>query len=786
MVQEKMCDIIIPVYNAPDELKDCVVSLLEYTNLESNRIIIINDKSPDPKINEYLNTIKENNIIILQNPENLGFVGTVNIGMKYSDNDVVLLNSDTVVTERWLEKMMDVAYSDQAIATVTPLTNNGSICSVPNFLEDNSIPEGYTINSFANFIERISLKLYPEIPTAVGFCMYIKNSVIKEVGFFDQETFGKGYAEENDFCCRVVEHGYRNVLDDHTFIYHKGSMSFQGNKLALLNKNLKTLNERYPYYDKTIHDFIVANPLQPIHANVKLRMPHYTYEYKTKGNILYVLHNFFDENYNQPIGGTEYHVKDIITELKDYYAFVLVTNGSEIVVKQYLDGEFIAKYHFPFRDPIGIQHFHHQEYSEIVEKIMGAFNITLVHIHHLIRHSFDIPHVAAKNNIPVIFTLHDYYLFTPGINLLDDNNEYLYKKGNTEEEAKEKINASLRKKYGFHTSFIDKWHEKVNELIEKVDCFVTPCHFTKELFELHYPSLQGKVQAIPHGVTIQKNSRGSEIIDVKTKTNETKNLNIGFLGGLAPNKGSNLIYELITKYPKSNINWYLIGGLGDQNLSLLNNKNVFKHGEYKRDELSSILENANLDLVCLLSPWPETFSYTLSEAWLHDIPVLVTPMGALKERVLEVQGGWIADSAEIQDIISKLNEVIDMDNSKIQEVKDNIKNYKFRTKNEMIIDYIELYSKYALDLKYTAYTKKIDGKEVLKSLSYYMPMDTSISSEQYNNQIYTLQEELQAMRNSVGWKVLDRMRSQNSWILNIGKNTIYMLLKLKRKFRPRH
>ncbi|MFK4472286.1 GT2 family glycosyltransferase [Paenibacillus sp. RC73] len=775
-MEVRSCDIIIPVYNAPEELEECVQSLFRYTNLKENRVVIINDCSPDPKVNEYLDTLdKQEGLIILQNEENLGFVGTVNRGMSFSQEDVVLLNSDTVVTAGWLEKIKEVAYSDKSIATVTPLTNNGSICSVPKFLEDNSIPEGYTVESFAHFIENISLKEYPEIPTAVGFCMYIKRVIIDEVGLFDQETFGKGYAEENDFCCRVIEHGYKNVLDDHTFIYHKGSMSFKGDKLALLNKNLKTLNARYPYYDKNVHDFIVENPLKRIHENINIRLPHYVDSYKTRGNILYVLHNFFDESYTQPIGGTEYHVKDIVSELQDFYAFVLVTNGNELVLKQYLKGDFIAKYHFPLRDSISIQHFHHQEYSEIVERILGAFGISLVHIHHLFRHSFDIPHIAHKFNIPVIFTLHDYYLFSPKVNLLDENNKYILESGNEEE----KFNSSLRVAYGFHTPFIKKWREKVEEMISKVDQFITPCDFAKDLFIKHFPSLENRISAIEHGVTIENNLTGSEISYVKSEEQEIKEWNIGFLGGLAPNKGSDLIYKLITKYPRNHINWHLVGGLGDQKLNLLNQNNLHKHGEYKREELSHIIKQLDLDLICLLSPWPETFSYTLTEAWLHDIPVLVTPMGALKERVNKVGGGWVSQSLELSDVMKKLDEIIDDGQNELAKIKINISEYKFKTKLEMVAQYIELYDRSEVSKEPTKTITVFDNANLLVSLKYYFPHDSNITSHEYHNQLNQLETELMNMRNTIGWKVLTKLRNNNKGSLKMGKKLIYFILKFK-------
>ena len=141
----RLVDIIIPIYNAYEELQLCVESIKKYTNLEKNRLILIDDKSPDERIKEYLEKVKEQNICVLHNEENLGFSGTINRGIQVSKNDVLLLNSDTVVTKRWIEKIVNCAYSDASIATVTPLSNNATLCSVPEFCEENKLPKGMTI-----------------------------------------------------------------------------------------------------------------------------------------------------------------------------------------------------------------------------------------------------------------------------------------------------------------------------------------------------------------------------------------------------------------------------------------------------------------------------------------------------------------------------------------------------------------------------------------------------------------------------------------------------------------
>lgn len=764
------CDIIIPVYNAPDELKECVDSLVKYTDLEQNRIIILNDCSPDPKISEYLETLSNvNGVSVVHNDENLGFVGTVNRGMRISISDVVLLNSDTIVTENWLIKIKDAAYSDQSIATVTPLTNNGTICSVPNFLEDNTLPEGFTIDSFANFIENISFREYPEVPTAVGFCMYIKRSAIDEIGLFDYETFGKGYAEENDFCCRVIEHGYKNIIADDTFIYHKGSMSFQGAKLDLLKKNLKTLNERYPYYEKNVHKFILSNPLSKIHENINNRLQSFKYSYQKKGNILFVLHNFFDEAYNHPVGGTEYHVKDIVMNLKGYNAFVMVSNSHEIVVKQYFDGELTCKYNFPLKTKLSLTHFRDRDYSNIVDNIIKSFNIGLIHIHHLIKHTFDIPFIAKKNNVKVLFTLHDYYLFCPKVNLLDENNEYCLEK-----RSESKCRNCLHSTYGFDTNFINKWKQQVKKMMENVDEFITPSKFTQILFENEFENVRGKISTIEHGVDINREFPKSKSFD------QGKKLEVGFLGGIAPNKGSDLIYRLITSYPKDKVQWHIIGGLGDQKINLLEQQNLIKHGAYDRNNISGKLRDIRLDLICLLSPWPETFSYTLSEAWVNGIPVLVTPMGALQERVDIVKGGWVTESVKLEDIIEKLDEIYSMNNSEWNKIYNNINNYCHKNTKKMVSQYCEVYDKF---ISFNKYIENFAfNKIIFKAIKYYLPAnDSGLSSEEHNNQILALQTELNGIRQTIGWKLLEKMRKENQTLLKWGKKVVYIALKFRNK-----
>ena len=137
-------------------------------------------------------------------------------------------------------------------------------------LKDNSLPLDWDIDYFAKVVDRISLLKYPEIPTAVGFCMYIKREVIEKIGMFNEEKFGKGYGEENDFCMRALNEGYVNILCDNLFIYHKGSQSFTEEvKRKREMESLKVINQLHPFYSEMVKAFIEKNPLKYYHSTLE-------------------------------------------------------------------------------------------------------------------------------------------------------------------------------------------------------------------------------------------------------------------------------------------------------------------------------------------------------------------------------------------------------------------------------------------------------------------------------------------------------------------------------------
>lgn len=653
LIQGRPIDIIIPVYNAYEDLVQCIDSILGTIAGYSYRVILINDFSTDDRIPPYLEKVafENDNIISLSNEINLGFVKTVNKGMSYSTNDIVLLNSDTIVTQGWLSKITSCAYSSELIATVTPFTNNGTICSVPNFGEDNEIPEGFSIESFAEMIEEISLRKYPQIPTAVGFCMFIKRDVLEKVGLFDDESYSKGYGEENDFCCRVTEYGYVNVLDDATFIYHRGSMSFKNDKESLIIRNSEVLRSKFPYYFDRVSSFLSSNSVLPLIENINKQLKAYSRTPKRK--VLLFTHNTVDEDWLFKRGGTEYHVHDLIQDIEEIEFFTITTSGTRVLLKKF-NNRTSTNFNFFIDNPIEAHTFYQEDYKRILTDILKGFSIDLIHIHHLQRHTFDIFSLAKQFMIPLVYTVHDYHLICPSILLMDDHGDYCY-----ENISLEKCSQCLHNKMGYGTAFREQWHKEVEKNLTSLDLIIFPSKSPMDYFEREYgiSQLQIPYKIIEHGILI-KDDIEHVINESEGSQTKRKIFNVAFVGNFAKHKGSEYISEVIRKKEKDiSVNWYLIGEIHDRVLEEFNSDNVYKIGGYKRENLSTLLRELNIDLVCLISIVPETFSYTLSESWASGIPVLVNNRGALGSRVDNNETGWIIDNLSSTSLLAEIKNI---------------------------------------------------------------------------------------------------------------------------------
>lgn len=784
-------DIIIPVYNALDDLKLCLSSLYKYTNLQTNRLIIINDNSPDPEVKPFLDEQVSSNVIVIHNEINKGFSANINIGMSQSEeNDVILLNSDTVLTANWVEKLSKCAYSEMEIGTVTPLSNNATLCSVPKFCEENTLPEGMTVDEAAEIVERCSFRKYPEITVAHGFCMYVKREVINSVGLFDAETFGRGYGEENDFCNRAGQIGYKHVMCDDVYIYHSGTKSFVSKeKEEYIRQHDAILQKRYPIqmHDNAVH--CRDNPNHAIGENVGL----YFKLYNKKRNLLFLVQSDFRGTASDNIGGTQLHVHDLTMELKEKYnVFVVARDGEELAVTVY-DGDQETCFRYRIADDGYYWRKNNGELRSFWGNVLNAFQIDIIHVHHFIGTSYDVMDVANALNIPVVVTLHDYYMLCPSVKMLDDKDSVCIGK-DTQEKCRVCLHEQMN--YAMTVDYIQAWRDTSEKYLRLAKQIIVPSESAKQIVCRYFPAIADKIDVIEHGykqdaslpgkvvekekdvklfyeklelingryvaegwayvdgvdcreaeiwleitdgedksitipTTVKRRLDVSEEISkrdcgfvayiptsvCKSKTiklrafvkkqrevyysdesqnytikpiTDNKKLRVAFIGGLNKAKGGIKAAEIIQNGSKD-ISWFVFGGIGVEELSNLRQPNLCMTGYYKPSQLSTLLKEHQIDVVCILSLWPETYSYTLTEAILNKIPVVATKMGALGERVDRDGLGWSIDVDNVSvNVINLLNSFVE-DKTLLVDMQSNLQNVRIEQCDEMACHYIKIY-----------------------------------------------------------------------------------------------
>lgn len=265
-----MITVIVPVYRGHEETRRCLESVLGARVSEPHRLVVVDDATPEPRIAEYLRSLAAaGRIQLITHADNRGFVHSVNDALAArTAGPVVLLNSDTEVAEGWLDRLADCARREAGTGTVTPFSNNATICSYPRVHESNRLPEGMTTADLDRIFSSVNAGRSVEIPTAVGFCMFITEECLQAVGPLDAEAFGRGYGEEVDFCMRASRAGFRHRLAGDVFVFHAGEVSFGGDGAERRRAAQKVIDQRYPEYLAGLRDYLDREPARELRRAV--------------------------------------------------------------------------------------------------------------------------------------------------------------------------------------------------------------------------------------------------------------------------------------------------------------------------------------------------------------------------------------------------------------------------------------------------------------------------------------------------------------------------------------
>ncbi len=607
-------DIIVPVFLGLGDTRCCLESVLAATCSLTWRLIVINDCSPEPEVTQWLRSFaqRDSRIVLLENTENLGFVGTVNRGMALSkESDVVLLNSDAEVANDWLDRLHRAAYGTPRVASVTPFSNNATICSYPRFCQPNDLPHGQDTGSLDRLFARHLSGQTVEVPTGIGFCMYVRRACLLELGLFDAERFGKGYGEENDFCIRARHAGWVNLHALDVFVRHDGGGSFGDSKGERELAAMAILRRVHPRYESDVHAYVQDDPARAARLTIDLA------RITDLGRpvVLNILHN--------REGGTLRHVQELAQTLGGGATFLRlapVSGGVEVG----LEGAHEA---------LSLRFALPAERSELL-RLLRQLRVGHIHYHHLLAHDPDICELPTQLGVSYDFTAHDYYSYCPQISLTDHQDRYCGERG------LDQCTQCLRRQPAPGGEKIDSWRARHARLLTRARYVIAPSRDAASRLQRFVPG--ARVVFVPHerlqAEVVPHPKPGARALSHKQP------LKVAVIGALSKIKGADLLEEVasLAATRGAAVEFHLLG-FAYRSLRVQPRARLTVHGRYDDKDLSELLHWLQPDLVWFPALWPETYSYTLSASLESGLPIAAPDLGAFSERLSDRGWTWLCD-----------------------------------------------------------------------------------------------------------------------------------------------
>ncbi len=597
-----MVDVIIPVFNAFEDLERCLASVERHRDGASFRLILVNDASTDARIAPLLERLQQHpwtDTLVLTNERNLGFVQTVNRAMALGTNDVVLLNSDTQVTAGWLSQMLACAATDPHIATVTPFTNNGEICSYPVFCKATPAAQ-LDADAIADAMAALpSDTPCPDLPTGVGFCLFIRRQALDQLGLFDAEHFGTGYGEENDFCRRAHAANWRNVLCPRAYVLHVGGSSFLSQSSGFKADNLKVLQQRHPDYEDVVRDFIAADPVRPLREAVQQQLAVAQRDMlgqPARAGWLLVTHNFG--------GGVEKHVQDMAALLGDQVRVEVLrpwgTRGIQLqdpsgVTLRRVAGEAV-------------------DFAAMVTELLRSRAYARLHIHHLHGYPPEVMQALQALNLPCDLTLHDFGIYCPQYALSSADGDYC---GEPDLAGCEACVARRPNAWQLGAA---AWRVRWGQFAQGAQRVFAPSATVRDKVRQHFPNLD--ITVLPHPPRLDWLAPPKQSIKVLV------------LGGLSRTKGLNEVVACAQHAKAHGLPlMFVVLGYPEHAVPVWPEMPLQVRGEYADADLPALARLERADVLCFPGRIPETYSYTLDVALALQLPIVATDTGAIAERL---------------------------------------------------------------------------------------------------------------------------------------------------------
>lgn len=607
-------DVIVPVHRGLRTTLACLDSVMA-TVRAPHRIVVVDDHTPEPELARALDKLAASGAIILTRPDGPGgFPSTANAGLRAATGrHAVLLNSDTLVAPFWIETLRAAACSAPDIGTATPLSNEASIFSTPDPAGGNPAPDTAATWALAADAARANGGRLVDVPTAHGFCMFIRQDCLEAAGLLDARSFAQGYGEENDFCERARALGFRHVAVPGVFVAHVGGVSFGGARADLLARNLTILHRLHPDYASRVAAFVEGDFLAPARRRLETVLWRKRARQSTRRSVLLVTHGGG--------GGTARLVAE--------RAVALRAENLDTVVLRAVDG--LCTVDDGQSGTAAARNLSYQlpaEHAALKSLLMDARPVR-AELHHLLGHDHaGIMRLLAVLRLPYEVWVHDYAWFCARMSFVTGEDRFCG-------EAPASVCETC----------LAKWGRGIEDPIAPADLrirsaadfrgasrVVVPSADVARRVARHVPGLVSDIVAWEH-----------------TPARKTPSVRTGgpcrrvaVVGAIGPEKGFGVLLACARDAAARALALeFVVVGYTVDDETLMATGRAFVTGPFAAAEAGTLIRAQAAHLAFLPSIWPETWCFALTDAWAAGLSAAVFDIGTPAERIAKSGNGWV-------------------------------------------------------------------------------------------------------------------------------------------------
>ncbi len=557
---------------------------------------------------------------------------------------VVFLRSGVRLTPGWLKLMHGTAYSSPRISSVGVLSNQIG----QNANESWSIPHLVSMVDAGKSLKDMCLGPLPA-PRIPGWpCILLNSYSLQLMSGLDHEVFHEIEPAVEEFLGRISNSGLEHVIEPRVF----------GADMANTAPSMLQVPSDSAIPQESDSESI---------GNISMNLAHSLWQMAADRNhlidacsdqsghsLLYVIF--------KGTGGTIHTNNDLMQEVsKDHPTYVLITESASWTLEKVRHGasnELLGNYELP--DVFCPEHDTPLSHRQLFGQIIQALRVACVHFRHFLGSGPELVGIAKEHGCRTVVSVHDFYSLCPTIQMVDASGAFcggdcFNSRAETtgcEDCTEYSYLSSVPLTHRLRNDFIHIWRKRFREALLGADYLITTCQTAVELVNrnLNLPATTAW-RVIEHG-----REQANRTKPASEEPDTCKIIQLVLIGFINEPKGALLVPQIAQILSESTLRYHfhVVGEIAIQPHDLPQNFTV--HGKYARAHLDSVLKAIQPSLCLVPSIWPETYCHVLTEALMNRIPVIVSNMGALQERVQRHGGGWLADPQSPQSWAIAINQ----------------------------------------------------------------------------------------------------------------------------------